>query len=845
MALFALRSLLARRRRAGLSAIAVMVGVAMVAGTYIFTDTIHAAVRRLLRDSTAGAKVVVSSRQGPYSPSNPPANISTALVRRIGSLRGVAAAQGQISDTATIVARDGRTLKSGPGPTLAVSYLSKPFTGTQITRGAAPRSFNEVALDQSTAARAGYHLGDLVPIVTAQPVRRFRLSGIVRFQGASTGGVAVAVFDPRAAAALYDKQNEVNVIYVAGRGATSAATLEHEIKPLLGGQLVARSTGAQADTDFGQIASQLQVLTGGLRAFGFISLFVAAFLIFNALSITVAQRARELALLRTLGALRRQVLVAVLVDAIAVGVVSSAAGLALGLAAALAIHAVLGAVGIELPSAGLVLALRTIVLSVALGIVVTAAAGLIPAVQATRLSPLQALRDIETPGPRWRRPWIALSMAAVLALAGLALAFVTSGSFGARVEAAAVGGVLVVLAGVLVSPLAVPFLGRVIAWPLERRGAVVGQLARENVTRTPGRTALTCSSLMIGLALVLFVLVYVGGVRASASAAVRRTFAADFAIGPSAGATSIPAASVRAAALVPGVVAASGIQTSTAQLGSVHNVSAAGVDQSTFGTVYHFQWVGRHEPVAALGAGAVLVERDTARAAGLHVGERVALRTGSGLGETATVQGIYADSALLRGLVMPASDFDRLYNQDRLAQVLVKISPLIATRAGTVAQLRHALSAFPGVVVRSERALRQTASARVNTVLVLFYALLAISVVMALLGTANALTLSIHERTRELGVLRALGMSRSQVRGLVRQESIVTAALGTLIGVALGVLLAWIMTRALSSEGIVFALPWPQLLIVVGAGLATGVLAALFPAARAARLDVLSAIATE
>jgi putative ABC transport system permease protein len=844
MPTFALRSLLARRRRAGLSAIAVIVGVAMVAGTFIFTDTIHAALNRLVRDSTGGAEVVVSGRQGLYSTTNPAATVPSALVSRIRRLPGVAAAEGQISDTATIVGRDHRVLDTGPQPALAVSYVSKPFTGTPVVRGQAPRGPSEVAIDQATATRARYHIGDLVPIVTAQPVRRFRLSGLVSFAGASTGGTTVAVFDPAAAAALYNRVNQVNVIYVAGHSGIAPTRLEREIRPLLGGALTARTAGSAVNADVQQLASQLHLLTGGLRAFGFISLFVAAFLIFNALSITVAQRTRELALLRALGALRRQVLTAVVVEALAVGALSSIAGLALGLAAALAIHAVLSAAGVELPSAALVLTTRTAAVSLGLGILVTTAAGLMPGWRATRLAPLQALRESEAPA-RMGRPSSGLIAAAILlTLVGLALAFGSSGSYSLRLQAAAVGAVMVVLAGVLLSPLVVPYLSGLLAWPLGRGSPVLSRLARQNVTRTPARTALTCSSLMIGLALVLFVLVYVGGVRASTAHALDRSFVADYAIGSADGSSSIPASSVRAAAVVPGVAAASAIKAASGQIGSSGQVAVEGIDPVSLPTVYRFRWVGTPPVVADTGRDDVLVEHNTARAAHLHVGERVAVRTPSGAVEQATVRGIYDDSALLRGFALPLSDFDRLFNQDRLQQVLIRVAAF-ANRTATGELLTKALRSFPGVVVRSEHQLRQTTAARANTILVLFYALLAISVVMALLGTVNALTLSIHERTRELGTLRALGMSRSQARALIREESVITGTIGTLVGVVLGVLLAWIMTRALSPEGVVFALPWAQFGLVVLVGLATGILAALPPAARAARLDVLQAIATE
>jgi putative ABC transport system permease protein len=349
---------------------------------------------------------------------------------------------------------------------------------------------------------------------------------------------------------------------------------------------------------------------------------------------------------------------------------------------------------------------------------------------------------------------------------------------------------------------------------------------------------------MIGLALVLFVLVYIGGVRASATQDINRTFVADYAIGSADGSSSVPGASVRAAAVVPGVEAVSAIKSATADIGGSGQTSVEGIDPISLATVYHFRWVGTSPTLADIGRRDVLVERSTAHAARLRIGEHVIVRTGSGLSETATIRGIYVDSALLPGFALPLADFDRLFNQDRLQEMLVKVAPF-ANRVATGDLLRQALRPFPGVVVRSERGLRDTEAARANTIFVLFYALLAITVVMALLGTVNALTLSIHERTRELGTLRALGMARSQARAMIRQESIITGTLGTAVGMALGVLLAWVMTRALESEGVVFALPWSEFLVALIAGLATGVLAAIPPAARVARLDVLEAIATE
>jgi putative ABC transport system permease protein len=323
---------------------------------------------------------------------------------------------------------------------------------------------------------------------------------------------------------------------------------------------------------------------------------------------------------------------------------------------------------------------------------------------------------------------------------------------------------------------------------------------------------------------------------------VARTFAADFAIGSADGSSSIPAVSAQAAASVQNLLAASAIRSAAVRVPGAGRVTAEGVDPSSIGQVYRFDWASSRPPdVGALSTGDVLLERETARAANLRVGSRVRLTSPDGPSTTATVRGIYSDRALLRGLTLPLQTFDQLTHQDRLQQVLIKLGP-DADPAAAASELRQALSALPGVVVRSERQLAAETSSQVNTVLVLFYGLLAMSAVMALLGMLNALTLSIHERTRELGTLRALGMTRAQARALIRDEGLITAATGTLVGAVLGLALGWAMTRAL---GIPFAVQWTLVALPVAVGLLVGVLAAWRPAARVARLDVLSALAYE
>jgi putative ABC transport system permease protein len=770
--------------------------------------------------------------------------VPASLVNRIRALPGVAAAEGQVSDVATIVGRDGQVVKNSGPPTLAMSYLSSPFSGVQFVRGSPPAGPGQVALDEATATREGYRVGDSVPIVTGQPSQRFAISGIARVGNGPTAGASFAIFDLKTAQALFDKRGELNTIYVAGSTGTPPATLEREIGPLLPSGIVVQTTAQEVNADLRQVDDQLGVLTAGLEAFGFIAVFVGAFVIAGALSITLAQRAHELALLRALGATRGQVLGAVLLDAAAIGSVASAAGLFSGLGAAYLIGAVLVAAGVHVPSTGVVLEPRTLALSLGVGLLVTVAAGLLAATRATSASPIEALRASEGP-TTWRPGVLVTGVVALMAVVGALLAFVSFESRHDRVTASAIGAVLLALAAMLLTPLVVPRLARAAAWPLERGGRILGRLARENTTRTPVRTAVTASSLMIGLALVLFVSVYVGGVRTSTQQAIDRTFSADYAIVNQDGSGSIPAASARSVAGVPGVIAVSSVKRATAELAGTGQLNAAGIDPTSIGQVYRFNWVGRqHAALSDLGPGDVLLERDTARATRLHVGQQVQVASPSGLRANLVVRGIYTDRALLSGLALPFDEFDQLFTQGRLQQVFVKLAP-DADRASTLVQIRTALGGLPGAVVRSEQQLKAQASARAGRIVALFYALLALTAVLALLGLANATALAIHERTRELGVLRALGMTRRQARRLIRDESVITAAIGTIIGATLGIVISWLVTRALTADGITFSVPWAQLAVVIVVGLAVGVLAALPAASRAARLDILSAIAQE
>jgi putative ABC transport system permease protein len=830
-----------------MTALAVLLGVSLISGTYIFTDNIHAAFRELFSDATKGSGVIISSRQDLAAQTNAPAKTHTSLITELRSLPGVGGVEGEISNVATIIGRNGKPIENSYAPTLGLSYVPPQFGHFTFVAGSPPTGPGEVAIDQGTAERQGYHVGDTVGVVTDQPLQRFRITGIASLGSASLGGATFAVFSLPTAQALYLEPGRVDQIAVTPAKGTSNDMLIAEIRPLLSPELVVRSAQAQADTEASGIADRLGILTNGLFAFGFIAVFLGAFAIFNTFSMTIAERTGEFALLRAVGATRRQVLETVLLEAAAIGGAASLVGLLGGFLAALLIRTLFGAIGLSIPSAGLTLEFRTAVVGVGVGLLVTVGAALVPALRATQVAPLQALREHEGRRRSTDREMIWIRAAAALALfiAGLVLALSGSGSASQRLTASAIGAGLIVLAIVAVSPLVIHQLVRVVGWPLERGGRILGQLARENAARNSTRTAATASSLMIGLALVLFVTVYANGLRASTTHIIDRTLRADYTIQSSDGTSPMPPATVQAVTSLPAVQAIASVTSAEGRLGSSGMVSAEGIDPSIFGQVYKFDWVqGSDAALNSLLPGDVLVEQDTARSAHVSVGDRIRLTTETGLQETVTVRGIYRDQALLQGFVLPSSDFDRIFHQPRLQAVFVKLAPgTNVAAAGTV--LAGTLKRFPGVVARSKQQVEAVVGSRVNSVLALFYALLALVVGMSLLGIVNTLRLSLHERTRELGMLRALGMTPDQMRGLIRDESFITAALGAIAGVVLGVVLAWIVTLALAGDGVVFALPVLQVLGLLALGLLAGVVASVLPARRAARLDVLDAIAHE
>jgi putative ABC transport system permease protein len=846
----ALRGLAGRKLRAALTTLAVVLGVAMVSGTYVFTDTIEQAIDTLLTDAYTGSDAVVSGKDVVDDPDGGRPTVAAELVAEVGALPEVEAVSGGIVDTARLVDESGEPISTRDAAVgVSVDAAEPRFNPLGLTDGRWPEGPDEVAIDVDVAAEHGFAVGETIGVAGRGPVRRFTISGIAEFTTLdSLGGLTLAIFDPPTAQAFFGKAGRFDEILVAAKEGVSPEELARAIRPLL-------PAGAEVATGEAEVASQAEgtnediaVVRRFMLAFGGLALFVGAFVIFNTLSTTVAQRTRELATLRTLGASRRQVLGSVLLESLTIGAVGSAIGLVLGPALARALSALFVAAGIDLPQVGSVIAARTVVVSLLVGVVITLVAGLFPALRATSVPPIAAVREGSLPRSPLA-PYAPYLAGATIALGVGLLAF---GLFGPDLSVTwmlilLALGCLVLFVGVaLISSRLVAPLAWILAWPAARLSGAAGRLARRNVVRNPGRTAVTASALMIGLALVTFVAVLGEGLKASLGDAVDRVVRADYVLTSDDGFGPLTPAAGRALASQPGVEAVSAVRQDSARVfGSDESVS--GVDPGTITRVADFDWdEGSDAGLAGLGANGAVLQRDFADEHELGLGGIFGVRTAAGKALELTVRGVYTPPRLdpiLGPIVVSQQTFDSSFErpQDVLVLVDARGEPSDETRDA----LAQALWRFPEAELQTKAEFAAVRQKETKDLLSVLYVLLALSTVVSLFGMVNTVVLSVFERTRELGMLRAIGMTRRQVRRMVRHESVITALIGAVLGLPLGIALAALVTQALTDEGVAFSLPLAPLVVFALVAAAAGVLAAVVPARRASRLSVLEALQYE
>lgn len=845
----ALRGLRARPLRTILTALAVVLGVAMIAGTYIFTDTINRSFTEVFAQANTGTDVAITPRKIDAAFSADPPPLRERLLAKVRAVDGVATAAGSVFSNASIRKPDGDPVGN---QSFVSSLQPAPFEQFRFVRGHAPAAATEIGLDQRTFDDGHFALGGPVTIVGDQGARRFTLVGVARFGDvASPAGLPVAIATLPTAQALTGHEGELDGISVAADKGVSPQILSATVRAALHGEAATVRTGAD---DAKQQAKDLEKSFGFFRTallvFGGIALFVGAFVIYNTFSITVAQRTRELALLRMLGATRRQVLRSVVLEAAVIGLLASLLGLLGGLALVPALRALFKAIGADLPATASVIAARTIVVSLLVGVVVTVVASVVPALRATRIAPIAALRDGLTGAAKAGRGRLAAATLLCLGGGGVVAYGLFGGASGSGAAATLGAGSVAVFVGVaLFSPQLVRPIAAVVGAPLQRFAGVSGRIARENATRNPARTAATAAALMVGVALVAFVSIFAAGLQGSIDRAVDRAFSGDLTVGAKGGFGESSPAVAAAVRRVPGVGPVSSVRFSEAKVaGHKKTTSVVGIDPATLAQTYTLKWKhGSDATLATLGSDGILADVGFSKHA--RIGDRLTMLTPAGRTRTYVVRGVLdegSDFGLLGGgLVIPNAYLARDFDAKNDAFVFLRFKPG-ANGADTRRMIDAMLKArFPDAQTRDREQVKAQQAGQINQLLYLIYALLALSVVVSLFGIVNTLALSIFERTRELGLLRAVGMSRRQVKRIVRLEAVITSLIGALLGLVLGCLFALAISRPLASEGFRLTFPIGTLLaLAIGAALA-GMLASLWPARRAARLDVLRALAYE
>lgn len=843
-------SLRAHKRRFAGTFLAVFLGVAFLAGTLVMGDTLRASFNTMFGDATSGTDAVVRSADAITTPGESQGvrqPVETALVQRIEQIPGVAAAAPDIQGAGQLVGAGGQPVGGKGPPTLAGNWITDPkLNPYRLAEGRTPAKSGEVVVNRGAAKKGGLKIGDTTTLRTPDPVK-VTIVGLATFGGED--GMAQVTFTGMTQADaeryLTAKPGEAASIQVRAGPGVSQQQLVDRLTPVLpkGVEAITGQDSAQENTDM--VSSQfLTVFTTFLLVFSGVALLVATFSIHNTFAIVVAQRSRENALLRALGASRRQVSAAALVEAGFVAVTASAAGLAGGIGIAAGLQALFPAIGFPFPGGDLVIKTLSMVLPLAVGILVCLGSALMPAVRAGRTAPLAALREtaVDQSGASRVRAVIGMGLAA-LAVAVTLIGVLVSPS----IALAGLGAVLALVAFVVLGPVASSTAVRVLGSPLDRLRGVTGGLARRNALRSPRRTAATASALMIGVAVVSLFTVFGASLKATMDQTVSRSFAGDVAVStPSFGAGGSGLSPKLAGAIgrLPQVDTAVGLGRGVAEVDGKGRALTV-TDPTALARTFDLGTV--NGSLRDLGTDGIAITKKEADRQHLTTGDTARLAFTDGKKETFTVRAVYGQSELAGDYVITRAAWAPHRTQDSDTLVAVSFEKGVGTATGKSAVEKVAAQyGNPQVQTRHEYA--QSSAGGIDMMLTLVYALLALAVLIALLGIANTLTLAIHERTRELGLLRAVGQTRSQLRAMVRWESVLVAAFGTVGGLALGAFLGWVLVKAsdgASDSSFAFAVPPAQLVVVALVGLAAGALAGLRPARRAARLDVLRAIATE
>ncbi|MEV1288595.1 FtsX-like permease family protein [Micromonospora sp. NPDC049679] len=837
-----LRSLLAHKLRLLLTVAAVTLGVAFVSGTFVLSDTMSRAFDQLYAGLAKGTDVNVraTSAYSDISTQGQTRPLDEKLVESVRQVPGVASAEGSLTGYALILDKQGKPVQPGGAPTLGSGIhadvsLSGNFTFRQ---GGAPTRPDEVTIDAASAKKVGYRVGDRVKIVFQDGTQEFTLVGIVGFgETDSMAGATLASFEKRTAQKLLGKVGKVDQIDVRATAGVSAEQLRDRIAKVLPGGVEAITSQEAADQGSKAVRDGLGIFTTVLLVFAAVSLLVGSFVIWNTFNVLVAQRRREVALLRAVGAVRRQVLGGIVIEAFVVGLVSAAIGIGAGVGLAVGIRALLKAIGIEVPTTTAVVAPRTVIAALLVGVVVTVGAAVVPSWKATRVAPIEALRQASPVTGRIGRPRQIAGIVLLLAgAAGLIVAAVTKN------QPALTGlSTLVAFAGLVTAG---PLLARGVA-QLADRGRPGGgwRIAARNIGRAPKRAAATALALTIGLAVVCAVSVTAASTKTSVADSVNGGNRSDLILKPTGQGGGISPAAAEILRSRQDLAAVIELRFSAARVND-QNGFVAGLDTAGLPSVADLDI--RSGALADFRDGTLLLSTKQAAALDKKVGDTVTVTFPETGATTVRVAATFERESIIgTGYVVTLADYAR-HVTSRLDQaILVKAAPG-ADPAAVKTSVTAALSAYPNVKTSDPAELTKDAQASVDQLLGMVTALLLLAVIVAVLGIVNTLVLSVVERTRELGLMRAVGATRRQVRTMVRRESVLMSLLGAAAGVVLGTGAGVALARSLTSEGITaVSVPVGTLVSYLVVAALVGVLAAIGPARRASRVDVLGAISVE
>jgi putative ABC transport system permease protein len=838
----ALRNVLAHKARLLMTVLAVMLGVAFVSGTLVFTNTISNAFQNSSAKGFDQVDVAVQAKsqddKGDTVGKTP--ELTQAMLDTSAKVPGAASATGVVNGFTAIADKKGKLIGGG-FQSEGGNYWGDKDARYPLKSGAAPHGSGEVAIDSETAKRAGYKVGDTVRISVDGPVLTPRITGIFTTDdGNVAAGGSLALFDTATAQKLFGKAGTYDEIDVKAAAGTSQATLKSALDSALPkGQTETTTAKQLADDQAKTIASSMSGLKSGLLVFAGIALFVGTFIIANTFTMLVAQRTKELALLRAVGASRRQVTRSVLLEAFVVGAVAAVAGLVAGIGIGAGLRALMGTIGATVPDGPLIITSGTVLSALAVGILITMLAAWLPGRRAAKIPPVAAMSSLYAAATT-KSLVLRNTLGALFSGAGIAVVIAATSMSGSDGQAPmGIGAVLLIIGVFILTPLlSRPLIAA--AAPVLRIFGISGKLARQNSVRNPRRTAATASALMIGLTLITGMTVMAGSLQQAIDKMASSAISADYIVSMANGNQLSPDVD-KTLTTTSGVTASSPLRNAASRIDG-QSEFLTGVNGSAIGKLTDLKVDSGTFKVAGT---QVVVDDDTAKSHGWKAGSTFTTHYEDGKAQQLTVSAVYEGNALIRGIMLDNATLSPHQTDPADMQILVKTAD--GASSSTKDKLEKALGSNPAVKVQDKKDLSNSIAQVFTLILNMVYGLLAMAVIVAVLGVINTLAMSVFERSQEIGMLRAIGLDRKGIKRMVRLESLVISLFGGVLGIGLGVFFGWAAGELIGSKMATYALviPWARMALFLLLAGTVGVLAALWPARRAAKLNMLSAIKSE